>query len=118
MPKDCDTPGVSGFFMRVGDQFGICYATHIKNEGFMRFTEDPVAVIMSSGGQIEWCFVSEPLEANPKTRWIDKGSALPPRSMTARFNKVSSNITSGRTEGGYTSLDEWFDDGPQVEMKE
>src|SRR4051794_25953591 len=38
MPKQSDTPGVSGFLMRFGDQFGIGYATHIRNQGFINFT--------------------------------------------------------------------------------
>ena len=37
-PKDSDEPGVSGFLMRVGSVFGILYARHIANEGFIRFT--------------------------------------------------------------------------------
>ncbi|HEV3436553.1 MAG TPA: hypothetical protein VG122_04300, partial [Gemmata sp.] len=37
-PKDSDEPGVSGFLMRVGNVFGILYARHIANEGFIRFT--------------------------------------------------------------------------------
>jgi len=37
-PKDSNKPGVSGFFIKVGNMFGIQYATHIKNEGFIRFT--------------------------------------------------------------------------------
>lgn len=36
--KDSDKPGVSGFLMRVGGQFGIMHASHIKNDGFIRFT--------------------------------------------------------------------------------
>lgn len=37
-PKDTNMPGVSGFFIKAGNMFGIQYATHIKNEGFIRFT--------------------------------------------------------------------------------
>jgi IrrE N-terminal-like domain len=37
-PKDSDEPGVSGFLARTGSTFGIMYATHIKNEGFINFT--------------------------------------------------------------------------------
>ena len=37
-PKDSTEPGVSGFLMRAGDAFGIRYARHIANEGFIRFT--------------------------------------------------------------------------------
>lgn len=208
-PKDCDAPGVSGFLMKVGDSFGICYATHIKNDGFIRFTvahelahyflpghcealfqngnmlhqsrsgfvsneprerqadvfattllmpqklfvaaqrtagegfqaiqalsqscqtsitstairyarfaEDPVAIVMSTGQYIDYCFMSGPIEQHPTIRWIKKGDALPPNSRTAQFNRTKSNVTSGRTDAGYTSLDDWFEGAPQVEMKE
>lgn len=36
--KTSSSPGVSGFLMRVGNTFGIMYATHIESEGFIRFT--------------------------------------------------------------------------------
>ncbi len=32
------TGGVSGMFMRVGDDFAIAYAAHLNNEGFQRFS--------------------------------------------------------------------------------
>lgn len=37
-PKPSTEPGVSGFLMKVGDTFGIMYATNIDNEGRKRFT--------------------------------------------------------------------------------
>jgi hypothetical protein len=36
--KESDKPGASGFLVRCGNAFAICYATHISNEGFIRFT--------------------------------------------------------------------------------
>src|SRR5690606_130086 len=30
--------GVSGMFLRVGDEFAIAYAAHLANEGFQRFS--------------------------------------------------------------------------------
>ena len=36
--KQSSSPGISGFLMRVGETFGIQYATHVVNEGFIRFT--------------------------------------------------------------------------------
>jgi hypothetical protein len=38
MPWKPDKLGVSGFLMRVGDDFGIGYSTAIQNEGFINFT--------------------------------------------------------------------------------
>ncbi|MFO7906191.1 MAG: ImmA/IrrE family metallo-endopeptidase [Pirellulaceae bacterium] len=36
--KKTTTPGVSGLLMKVGDTFGIMYAMHLSNDGFIRFT--------------------------------------------------------------------------------
>lgn len=38
IPKSDSGPGVSGFLLRVGNSFGIGYATHIRSEGFINFT--------------------------------------------------------------------------------
>jgi Zn-dependent peptidase ImmA (M78 family) len=209
-PRDSDAPGVSGFLMRVGNQFGIMYATHIKNDGFVRFTighelghyflpghaealfpsgvvmhesrsgylssdprerqadsfatallmpeglflpalrdvgsgfeaiealakicrtsitatairyarfaEDAVAVIVSRGKTLDYCFVSEALEEVHGLRCLRKGATLPPTSLTAEFNRNEANITSGSQDEGYCQLDDWFDDVPSgIEMKE
>ena len=207
--KDDPTPGVSGFLMRHGDAFGIMYANHIRNDGFIRFTvahelghyflpghvealvptsgsvhksrsgfvdstpherqadcfasalimpeslfvpalqaaepgfagiqelsrtcntsitatairyakfcDERVAVILSSGRQIEWCFMSDSLRVLRGLTWIKKGDFLTPLTTTAKFNAVSSNVSSARERGGYTSLDDWFDGAPQLSMKE
>jgi len=208
-PKDSNRPGVSGFFIKTGNMFGIQYATHIKNEGFIRFTvahelghyflpkhpeylfqgrdgvhesrsgfisddfyekqadyfaksllmpeilfltalrsagdgfaavkslatkcktsitatairfaqlaEDPVAVIMSSGNKVEWCFLSDALTHCKGLRWLNKGSLIPSDSATAKFNQNQTNVLQGKQEDAWTRLDYWFDEGPQVEMKE
>jgi hypothetical protein len=208
-PKVSADPGVSGFLMRVENGFGIGYATHIKSDGFIRFSvahelghyfipghpeivlpegqtlhssrsgyvsgdpterqadvfattvlmpeslflpalrnagvgfeaiaslaetcrtsitatairfaryaEDPVAVLLSNGQTIEWCFMSDALREVEGLRWIKKGTSVPLGSETAKFNRVASNVSSGRKNGGWASLDDWFDGAPQVEMKE
>ena len=37
-PKPDTSDGVSGMLLRHGDTFGILYATHVRNEGFQRFS--------------------------------------------------------------------------------
>ena len=37
-PKNNSSKGVSGMLLRYGNSFGIMYSTHIKNEGFQRFS--------------------------------------------------------------------------------
>jgi hypothetical protein len=206
--KVSDEPGVAGFLMRRGNSFGIMYATHIKSEGFIRFTvahelghyhlpghpealfpngegehrsrsgfisadqyerqadyfasallmperlfvaampaagagfraiqqlsvrcktslpatairfahftDDPVAVIVSSRDKIDYCFASPALKNVQGVGFI-KGELVPPRSETGKFNKDPKNVALGLERAGYTSLDDWFDGAPQIEMKE
>jgi Zn-dependent peptidase ImmA (M78 family) len=208
-PKESSKPGVSGSLVKVGNGFGIQYATHINNEGFIRFTvahelghycipghpeilfprgvlrhesrsgfishepcerqadffaatllmpeslftdavrdagegfaaidglrtmcqtsitstairfarfaEDPVAIVMSSGTLIDFCFMSAPLEECPKIHRPGKGTPLPNNSETFRFNKDKANISRALGAAGYTMLGEWFEGAPDIEMKE
>ncbi len=208
-PKDSDEPGVSGFLVRVGNVFGIQYARHIANEGFIRFTvahelghyflpghaehlfpngnglhrsrsgfishdrherqadqfasallmpeklftkaiekagqgflavqslaalcktsitatairfakytDEPVAVIVSSGNRVEYCFLSERLKDVKGLEWLKKGDLIAPSSTTAGFNKNPANVNEARQDDGCCSLDDWFDGAPQVEMNE
>lgn len=176
-PKPSSERGVSGFLVRVGETFGIQYAQHIANDGFIRFTvahelghyflpghpghlfpsgngvhqsrsgfisvdpyerqadyfasallmpesrfrdeidgagrgfpaiqhlakcfqtsitatairyakftDDAVAVIVSSGPQIDYCFMSDRIRDIRGITWIKKGDRLPTGSATADFN--------------------------------
>lgn len=207
--RESAKPGVSGFLMRVGDQFGIYYASHIRNDGFIRFsiahelghyflaghpaalfpngdglhesrsgfisgdkherqadffaagllmpealfrealndvgsgfsaieslkdlcqtsitatairyakfTDDPVGVIVSSGGKIDFCFLSNALAGVPGVRRLAKGSSLPSASCTAQFGRTAANVSTGAKDAAWASLDDWFEDAPQTEMKE
>lgn len=207
--KDSDEPGVSGFLMRVGDVFGIQYARHIANDGFIRFTvahelghyflpghaehlfpngnglhrsrsgfishdrherqadqfasallmpetlftkaidkagqgfpavqslaalcktsttatairfakytDDCVAVIVSSNDRVEYCFMSKSLKNLKGLQWLKKGDLIAPRSATAAFNKKPSNVSDAKQDEGCSSLDDWFDDAPEIEMNE
>lgn len=208
-PKDASSSGVSGFLMRVGDTFGIMYATHIASEGFIRFTiahelghyfipghaeqlfpggsglhqsrnpftsddmlerqadhfasallmpenlfrqamngcgqgilaiqtlaaqcktsltatairyakftDDAVAVIVSTGDRIDYCFMSESIRDLKGITWIKKGDAVPDETATAEFNDDPDNVSEAHGIEGASYLDQWFDGAPQIEMNE
>ena len=77
----------------------------------------PLAVILSSGDRINWCFMSDSLKA-VCPNWLNKGSAVPPASLTHEFNKNNKNGTSGELREDSSYLDAWFDNAPSLEMKE
>lgn len=190
--------GVSGMLIRLGNEFGIAYATHIKNEGFRRFciaheighyripghvdavlahgdthesragfvnadryereadrfaasllmpddlfikemrlvgdglraiealagrcntsllaaairyvqkSEVPVAMIVSTGSQVDYCFVSGPLRHFELLDYPRKGSPLPPGSRTEEFNSEPENIRAAQRTEAEVDLRLWF----------
>lgn len=85
---------------------------------FAQFAEDPVAVVVSSGTKVEFCFMSDALRAVKGLQWIKKGDSLASRTATAEFNRDPENIAKVRRVEAYSDLDLWFDGAPSVEMKE
>src|SRR4051794_15439123 len=52
---------------------------------YAELTDSAVAVIMSTGGVIDYCFLSEAMKSLPKRDWLHKGSPLPAGTATARL---------------------------------
>ena len=90
-------------------------ATAIK---FSKLTEDPLAVILSSGDQIEWCFLSPELRKCRGTYVLGKGSPLPGRSVSREYIRRGKNVTAGDRLEGFSSLQAWFERAPDIEFKE
>ena len=84
---------------------------------FTQFTDEAVAVIVSSGDRIVYCFMSERIRDLRGITWIKKGDSLP-NGTTRDFNADPSNIEEARQEEGTCFLDDWFDGAPQVEVNE
>ncbi len=208
-PKDSTEPGVSGFLMRVGNEFGIQYARHLANQGFIRFTvshelghyflpghpehlfpsgsglhksqsgfvsvdryerqadyfaaallmpetsfrkemdkagegltaietlanlfqtsitatairftkfaESAVAVVMSSGKRMEYCFMSDLIRNLQGITWIRKGDFLSKGTTTLKFNENEAFVTEARRVDGSSRLSDWFEGAPDVEVNE
>lgn len=67
----------------------------------------PMAIIVSSGDQIAYAFLSDSFKKLDKLTFLRKGAPLP-ASLTREFNREVGNITSGRTQCGQTTLADWF----------
>jgi Zn-dependent peptidase ImmA (M78 family) len=75
-------------------------ATSIR---YAELTDDAVAVIVSTGETIDYCFISEAMKSLPKLSWLRKGSAVPDETATKVFNSDPSKIH--RAERTETELD-------------
>lgn len=206
--KPASSAGVSGMLIRVGQAYGIAYATHIDSEGFQRYcvghelghyflpghieavladgdvhesragfvssdryeieadhfaagllmpkqlfkpaldragegmaavlsladlcvtslpatairltqcTRDPVAVIVSIGSKIDYCFMSDELKELDGIDWIRKRQAVPSGTPTYLFNQDASNVAGARRVEGSSNLQEWFGGHRRIEVKE
>lgn len=85
---------------------------------YARFSDDPVAVIMSEGSTVLWCEMSRPLRDLRNLTWLQKGAALPRGTASSNFNAVPANIAQCREAEGTSDLSLWLDGAPVVEMME
>lgn len=85
---------------------------------YAKLADDPVAVILSEGQQVNWCFMSDCLRECRGVKGIAKRSIVPPQSPTHAFNRDSANITKAKRVEDFTSLKTWFENAPDIEMQE
>lgn len=206
--KPAQAAGVSGMLIRVGNCFGIAYATHIDSDGFERFSvahelghyylpghldavfrdddvhesragfvsdnryeleadhfaaglsmprhlftpllrragdglaaiehlatacrtsltatairytqcsSEPVAIVISSGGSIEYCFMSEALRDFDDIDWIRKRQALPRPSATFAFNREPVRVRNAERAVGQSDFQLWFGGPRSIELQE
>lgn len=208
-PKPASAKGVSGMLIRVGNGFAIAYATHIKSEGFQRFsiahelghyfleghpeqvfrggqlvheshagfasgdqveleadhfaagllmprhlfkaeagrhtdgfaaiekladicgtsltasairyselTDAAIAIVMSSGSTVDYCFASSAMRRAKGYRHLKKGLTLPRDVLTRAFNQDASNIESAKRDTDDTDLMQWFHTDDEIDATE
>ena len=49
-------------------------------------SDDALAVIISTCGAVDFCFLSNPMKTLPQLSWLRKGTPVPAGTLTARFN--------------------------------
>jgi Zn-dependent peptidase ImmA (M78 family) len=85
---------------------------------FSKLCDDPVAVILTTGSKIEWCFLSKELKDCRGVYPLAKGSVLPATSATAKFNSDPTRVERAEQVEDVCSLNVWFERAPDVEFKE
>ena len=85
---------------------------------YAQTNRDPVAVIRSGTGTIDYAVMSSPLMDFPDLDRIRKGTPLPSGSVTADFNADTENIARGRRANGQGCLQDWFNGPHRQEIVE
>jgi hypothetical protein len=71
-------------------------------------SEDAVAVIVSTGNIIDFCFLSDAMKSLPQLTWLRKGSLVPTGTITARLNADQSNVLRGERQEDEIDVLDWL----------
>jgi len=85
---------------------------------YAELTDAAVAVIVSSGTSVDYCFSSRTLRGIRGYKHPTKGSALPRDSLTFAFNKTPDGITNGLRDDDSCDLIAWFKAEDEIEASE
>jgi Zn-dependent peptidase ImmA (M78 family) len=75
---------------------------------YAELTDDAVAIIISTGQIIDFCFLSGAMKSLPELTWLRKGSAVAPSTETAHFNSSRERILKSDRAVARIDLMDWF----------
>jgi hypothetical protein len=88
---------------------GLCLTSRTATAvRFAELTDAAVAIIMSTRGTIDYCFLSEAMKTVPKLDWLRKGSPLPPGTATACFAAQHARVLAGDQVADEADVRDWL----------
>lgn len=85
---------------------------------FVQCTREPMAIVLSTGGRIEHCFMSDALKGTSGIDWLRKREAVPQGSPTQIFNREPDNVTRAVRIEQTSNLQQWFGGNRRIEISE
>lgn len=85
---------------------------------YTQYTDEMVAIVMSSGKQIDYCFMSKALQEIAGKNRIAKGDQLPPGTPTSNFNKDPDRVKRAERNSGTSDLQDWIGGRRSIELCE
>lgn len=75
---------------------------------YAELTDDAIAVVISTGSTIDFCFMSDTMKSLPQLSWIKKGTAVPHGTATARLNASARRIADGDRDESEIDIMDWL----------
>ena len=75
---------------------------------YAELTDDPIAIIVSTDSQIDFCRLSENIKVLPEITWFKRGSPIPRNTVTAKFNVNPTRIAQADRENGQIDIMDWL----------
>lgn len=85
---------------------------------YTQITRDPVAIVLSVGDRIDYCFMSDALKAVDSLDWIRKRDLLPKNTATFAFNQDDDRIRNAERDEDASDMQDWFNGPHSVEITE
>ena len=85
---------------------------------YTRCTRDPVAIVLSTGTQINYCFMSDALKEVKGLSWIRKGEPLSSATTTFFFNQNPERIRRADRAEDNADIRDWFDGDRSLSITE
>lgn len=85
---------------------------------FSEKTDLPMAIVVSQGEKIDFCFMSPAFKDFENLEWLRKGQTLPNGVLTRIFNRIQKNISSAAKTSDEIDLKDWFETGTSVNATE
>jgi hypothetical protein len=75
---------------------------------YAELTPDAVAVVISTGPTIDFCFLSETMKSLPQLAWLRKGTPLPRGTATAQLNADARRVAEGDRAEADIDIMDWL----------
>ena len=85
---------------------------------YAELTDDAVAVVMSTGTTIDYCFLSDTIKTLPELTWLRKGSPVPHHTSTADFNADPARIVNAERTDADIDIADWLGGTRSVDATE
>lgn len=85
---------------------------------YTSLSEDAVAIIVSKGTIVEFCFLSQAMKSLPEISWPAKKSLIPAHSLTAQLNKKTRHLLQDGHEEDEIDIRDWLCGNKSFQVKE
>lgn len=75
---------------------------------YAELTDAAVAIVISTGSTIDFCFMSDAIKSLPQLSWLRKGTPVPQGTATAKLNADPRRVADGDRDEDDIDVTDWL----------